>query len=208
MSTSMVLTTDGRPYLAPTRESAAVNLPKFDHTVLIDDSGTRAAEAFYGLFDEVVVHEYRRGLGGAVQSAWDAVRGAEWVFHMEDDWTFNHPIDVEAMRAAIEQNPYLAQMCLKRQPVNELEERAGGFVQLEIEQYRHQEGWLERRHIFSLNPCLIPGWVLEVSKGGLEAEITSDLVADPDVWFGVWGLLSDAPQVEHVGHQRAAGWKL
>lgn len=220
MNLALLIITDGRTELLEQAiESAIDNLPPIFPWILVDDSGTRAAADHYNRFSYVASHTYRQGLAAAVRGGWRIARDeydVDYLFHLEDDFTFNRPPDIEGMAALLEQEADLAQVSLKRQPVNAAEEAAGGFVQTNRDAYTEcisdlalDAVWLEHRVCYSLNPHLAPRWVLDIGwPSGNEAEQTKNLNADPDNRFAIWGGVDDPPAVHHHGTTRAPGWKL
>lgn len=170
-------------------------------------------EHLAGQVDHVfVIHDglvSRKGLAGAVQTVWSHALGvgADYLFHLEDDFVFNGPVDVAEMVAVLDANPDVAQMLLKRQPLSAPEinrnDILGGMHALQL-----HDGWVAQSHIFSLNPCLIPLDVLELGwPVGNESEMTQRLLNLGFV-FGVWGDPGSLPMVTHLGETRSAGWKL
>lgn len=215
----LVMTTDGRNELL--REALASSWEHLKQIpilarILVDDSGTRASEPFWPQFGQVIAHTARQGLAAAVRDGWAAAvrRGAEFVFHLEDDFTLNETPDLPAMTQTLTANPHLRQLSLKRQPVNAAEYAAGGFVQVQPELYQQWRigggsriAWLEHRVCYSLNPHLAPRAVI---AGGWpntnEAGQTATWNAYPETRYGIWGRIEDPPRVTHIGHYRAPGW--
>lgn len=185
-----------------------------------DDYRERTLESArdVGLFDQVTdVVEiddrgHRLGFAGAVQAGWDAViaTGAEWVFHLELDFTFHARVDVHAMVGVLQRHWWLGQVVLKRQAWNDQEKAAGGIVEVHpddfIERTDGQRVWTEHRRFWSTNPsvystnwCRI-GWPQVPQSEGVW---THKLLADPAVRFAFWGGKFDAPLVHHIGEARA-----
>lgn len=102
-------------------------------------------------------HDHHLGMAGAVREAWTwAVDlDVDFLFHVEEDFTFNERVDIAGMAALLDAYPRLAQIVLKRQPWNEQEHAAGGIIEANPDAYRQQAGFVEHREIFSLNPCQI-----------------------------------------------------
>ena len=186
---------DGRgEYHNRSWESAQEALPtgEMDH-VLIDDSA----------------HEL--GFSGAIAEGWRQAleTGADWVFHLELDFTFARPVPLERMIRVLTEHSYLVQMSLKRQPWNEEEKDAGGIVECCPDDFTQRtdrgDVWTEQRRYFTTNPSLYPaalcnlGWPKE---GESEGRFTHRLLADPDARFGIWGPKFDPPAVEHIGAER------
>ena len=210
---ALVLVTDGRfEYLAQCVRSLRDNLDCdwFDRRVCVFDGAGEQRLDLPGW--EVIHHQRREGLARAVQSGWGAVRGAEWVFHVEEDFTFDEPVDLDGMAEVLRRNAYLAQMCLLRGPWSPEEHAAGGIVEMHPDDYRAREDtkgrrWLEHERLFSLNPCLIPGEVVDMGwPTDNEAGFTRRLRAD-GYQFAFWG---GTPCVTHIGAEGgmgSPGWK-
>lgn len=197
MTVCLLRIADGRDeYHERCWASAKQMLPKFDHVVTVDD------------------REHELGFSGAIAQGWRQVldTGADWVMHLEMDFTFSAPVDVAAMIELLETQPHLAQVALKRQPVNQEELAAGGIVELHPDDFRQRfHGgviWTENRRCFTTNPCVYStllcrhGWPQVPNSEGV---FTHVLLEDPDVQFAFWGAKFDAPLVQHIGDTRAGG---
>lgn len=225
-SIALLVMTDGRDEeLARAIESASVSLEgpiirRFVH----DDTGDEAHRAWVDLrwsFIDQIGAGARRGFGGAIAYAWSvlAVReDIDFVFHLEDDFVFNHPVDLAAMAAVLAENPQLAQLALRRQAWNAAEAAAGGIVEQHPGDYAEMgdlagHRWLEHRRFFTTNPCL---YRRELCSAGWPARAQSEghfgigLLRDGLPWgvpgesvrFGFWGARDSGEAVEHIGHQR------
>lgn len=191
---ALLVISDGRDdYLAESIASARQMLPPvFDQIVHIDDRA----------------HEL--GYGGAIRAAWEKV-DADWVFHLEGDFTFNAAVDVIGMIDVLRARPDLAQIVLKRQPWNPQEVAAGGIIEQHPGDYSEVvDGpyvWTTHRRFFSTNPCVYARHIVERGwPTGTESEgrFGLDLVAD-GYHFAFWGGKGDPPAVHHIGVQRAGG---
>lgn len=187
-----------------------------------DDSG----DPEYGLwldrvlFDECRLHRtgQRSGFGGAIRSAWSQLRqrsSARFVFHLEDDFTFNQPVDLAPMVDVLNGFPHIVQLALRRQPWNDAERAAGGIVEQHPGDYSDERGWtrdgwldwLEHRRFFTTNPSLyrrslIDGydWPEGVhSEGRFGIDL---LQRNPDWRFAYWGARGSGEAVTHIGHER------
>lgn len=188
--------TDGRDdLLAQTLASARENLSGFDHLYVVHDDYNR------------------KGLAGAVQTVWDHAVGvgADYLFHLEDDWTFTAPVDLTVLAAWLDDHPDYAQLVLQRQALTSDEHHAGG-VAAHAHWVEH-DGWVEQSDIFSLNPCLIPrtvlflGWPSGPLGVGNESGMTSRC-RDAGYRFAFRGQKVCPPAVTHIGSYRASGWSL
>lgn len=204
----------GRPqYLASTLASAkqmlqGINGPR----IIVDDSADPAYHAVLRKTDfDLILHDEKRGLSGAVQSGWDAM-DCDYVFHLEEDFTFPKAVNLAEIVGWLEAVPTLAQMALIRNPApTPIEQVYGGFIQANPDAYVPRGGYEEHAELFTLNPCVYPRWVTEVGwpEGGGEREFTDRLLGKyPDVTFGLLGSRNDAPRCVHIGHERAPSWKL
>ena len=158
--------------------------------------------------------DHRLGMAGAVQAAWDWAcrQNLDYLLHVEEDFRFVAPFDLESAVSILNTDLRLAQVVLKRQPWSPEEQLAGGIIECHPEDYTdHQDGdlrWVSHQRIFSLNPCVIPRHILDLGwPDGNEAEMTTNLVSQ-GYRFGFYGERSDPPRVIHVGTERSAGWRL
>lgn len=216
MTVDLVVITDGRgDYLEQAIDSAREHLDyRFTQRIMVDDSGEPRYTAWlreqYPEF-KVLAHPQRRGLAAAVQTGWQAT-SAEYVFHLEEDFTFNQHVDIEAMRTVLRGSSCLAQVVLKRQAWSREEKAAGGIVEMHPNQYveRRIAGHVVTAHrrIFSLNPCLIPRDVIDIGwPASNEAGFTAACLVDG--WeFAFIGARFDPPVVTHIGERRTVGWTL
>lgn len=213
---ALLVVTDGRhEFLRETIASArdALNGP-ITTRVMFDDTGDEQYRA--QLRDEYAefVHigaPTRRGFGGAINRAWATLRRCEarFVFHLEQDFTFNRPVDLDAMARVLDQHPYLVQLALRRQPIVPTEIEAGGVVECwpdEFTECEHgDDQWLEHRLFFTTNPSLYRaglcdfGWPL-VERS--EEEFTAQQLRNPDARFGYWGARESGEAVHHIGAER------
>jgi len=160
---SLVVITDGRQSCIEQtidRFNEVINYSFFEKLIINDSGDPRYHDFLVNRFPEfnVVSHEQRRGLAGAVQSAWSSVNPEiDYVFHLEDDFLFNKSIDIAHMSFLLKTNPQLVQMALVRASVNPPEEEVGGFVFQHLEDYSQKEDYFQHGRLFTLNPCLYPG---------------------------------------------------
>ena len=173
--------------------------------------GEALPEAHILLVDD---QEHRMGMAGAVRRGMEMALAEDFdcVFWVEEDFRLNKRPPLEEMCLLLAVEPQCAQVVLKRQPWSVEEHQAGGIIEMAPNDYIDRTtgdiNWLEHRRIFSLNPCLIPRWVLERGwPDGNEAEQTERLVAD-GASFAFYGKREDPPLVQHVGHERGSGWRL
>lgn len=164
MITGLVMTDGRAECLKRTFNSVAGQVSGVDRWVIHDDSGDVDYRRW--LIDtftaaEVVSTHGRSGFGGAIRSAWTHLTAAGTtghVFHLEDDFTFNRPVDLADLVTVLDHHPHLAQIALLRQAWNPQEKAAGGIIQLNPGDFTPRETlgvpWLEHRRFFTTNPCL------------------------------------------------------
>jgi hypothetical protein len=221
----VLVVTDGREdYLSACVESASANLTgPITERVMYDDTGDpdyrRDLARRYPGWRHINAGP-RQGFGGAIRAAWSYLAEhsrARWVFHLEQDFTFNRPVDLAAMARALHDHPHLVQLALRRQPWNDQERQAGGIVEQHPDAYTEVHApygsWLEHHLFFTTNPCLYRRTLCSVGwpEGGNSEghfgfhlrqhgspEAPGDLVR-----FGYWGTRDSGEAVNHIGHQRA-----
>jgi hypothetical protein len=156
----------------------------------------------------------RQGFAGAIRCAWAHLRResiADFVFHLEDDFTFNRPLDLTNLAEVLAKRPGLAQVALRRQPWNDAERRAGGIIEQHPEDYvTHLDAtdnvWLEHRRFFTTNPCLYRMSLLHMFDWpeGAESEGRFGIeLRNHGFHFAYWGPREDPPWVHHIGAERA-----
>lgn len=205
---ALMVITDGRwDYLQRTLQSAAEMLDyPWSQRILVDDSGEEVG--FCPTKFDFVKNTPRRGLAGAIQSGWDALdTEVDYVFHLEDDFIFPEPVDIDLMLEILEYEPDLAQIALLRQPWSPQEEQAGGIYWIEPDRFKQKHGYVEQKHLFTFNPCLYHASVARDYRAGLEAELTADLLKD-GYKFGYLGELNNDPKTIHIGLRRSRNYQL
>lgn len=214
---SLVVITDGRQACIEKtidRFNQIITYDFFEKIIINDSADSRYHNFLLSRFPEfnIVSHEQRRGLAGAVQSAWSSIsEDTEYIFHLEDDFLLDKKIDIDHMIFLLKTNSYLVQMALVRGPVNPPEEEVGGFVFQNILDYHQKPEFFEHERLFTLNPCLYPisttkiGWP---DHGG-ESEFTSKVHSlNAGYKFAYYGNIYDDPMVAHIGGIRSEGWFL
>lgn len=216
---ALLVVTDGRrdPILQ-TIPSAAANLDRdlITRRVLYDDSGDPnhrdwLADQFPEF--ELIWHPAgRQGFGGAIRTAWEHLAAVpeRFIFHLEDDFTFNRPVELFAMAHVLAAHDEVVQLALRRQPWNAAERQAGGVVE------EHPEAFIDatlsgsdvllHRQFFTTNPSLYRrtlcegGWPEGNNSEGLFTH--QILQGDPAAVFGYWGARDSGEWVTHIGKER------
>ena len=188
----------------------------FIQKIIINDSGVPEYHSQllerYGSDYKVISHKTNRGLSGSVRTLWQMARelDVDYVWHQEGDFTFNEQIEVDKLLSVFD--PTIAQVTLKRQPVNHEEAHYGGFMERDRHTYiEHKKGdvfYSTHRNFFTLNPGLYPRWVIDLGwePGWGEREFGGRLFLNPDVKCAYYGLVDDPPKVNHIGDYRGANW--
>jgi hypothetical protein len=220
MTITLLVITDGRQEcLQRTLDSFYLNVDTtvFDRHVIVNDCGERPDYSDWvdtlGFDEHLRPTAGRRGYAGAIAAGWDAVNGADFVFHLEDDFEFRRPVDLRAMIDVLIDCPYLAQMALRRQACNDDETTAGGVVELQATEFfdRHDgtSDWLEHRCFWTMNPNVYPAWVVErgwPQAPQSEGRFGLELFEDPTIFCGYWGRREDRPWVHHIGVRVGTGY--
>lgn len=217
VSVALLLMTDGRdPLLHLTIQSALTNLMgKLDHLVIHTDAGHehgRHLNSVYPEFD-IVSNPQRLGFGGAIRHAWKIVNeeySPDYLFHLEDDFTFNRYVPIDGMKDVLHHHPHLTQLALRRQPWNEQEKAAGGIVEMWPNEYEEKDWgvhvWLEHKLFVSTNPCLFPRRIVEKGWPDIprseEAFSQQLFTEDSLARSGFWGSRHSGEWVFHTGEQR------
>ena len=226
VSVPIVCLTNGRPEcISKTIPSAIQHLSGVAGMAIVDDSGDPtygqwlADEFIGGPWDGKVLHlPEPHGYWRAMQHVWVLAR--HWAatydttsfFLLEDDFTFNADVDLEALVGVLDRRPYLTQIALRRQPWFGNEHAHGGMIEaLEAQGQTFTEAtdgghtWIEHRACFTGNPCLIPRRTFErdwPEGDWSESRFGKLLFADEGARGAYWGRRTDPPLVEHIGHHR------
>lgn len=215
----MVITDGRKDYMTRTLASAGDKLVgPITRKVIYDDSGDDGYRHWLARnfpdFDLVIHPAGRQGFGGAIHTAWRYLVGIEvdepFVFHLEQDFTFNRHVDLQDMAFVLDCQPHIVQLALRRQPWNDAERKAGGIVEQWPDLYTDRmdvlgNRWMEHRLFFTTNPSLYRtslcrrGWPV---VGRSEEAFTTELLGDRTARFAFWGRRQDGPWVEHIGEDR------
>lgn len=211
--TLLVITDGRRNCLEQTLTSLHQHVGRatFDHAVIVNDHPDPAYTEWVdslGFDRHLKPAHTKRGFAATVQTGWEAVSDADFVFHLEDDFVFNRPTDLQDMVDVVNRE-HLAQMALQRQPWNETELTAGGVIGMNPDDYTDMTDghnhWLTHRLFYTMNPHISPhriikrGWPQVPHSEGMFA---AALFKDPAIHCGYWGTRSDEPWVTHIGNQR------
>ena len=218
--TAIAFITDGRDYLPQAIASVQENLrADFTYPFIIDDSGD---PAYQKSLDEryphftIIHHAERRGLGGAVRSAWENIltTDAEYAIHWEDDFRLDAQVDIRNFIKILHCEQHLAQLLIKRAPwgweVPRSWMECGGLEHF-TDRSCPSGNWVESKLLFSFNPSVISRRVLECAvqqctENMLEQHVTDILEANGYA-FGCYGAIADDPLCTHIGDVRSQNYK-
>lgn len=237
-ATTVLIISNGRwDYLLDTIESAVERLrgAEFDVLALLDvDEATAkgAPEALSVYADEVLVTGGASGVDGAIRAAWAHLRSRsslDYVFHLEEDFTFNVTLDLDFMVSVLDRlGPSCRQLALKRQPWFTSELRAGDMLgrfdwrlfedvtvavpATEATPPERRVGALDHvrvsRHrlFWTANPCLYSADLIrrfDWPTGARSERRFGELVlAEEGAFCAYLGHHLDPPLVEHIGGER------
>lgn len=213
---ALIVITDGRrDCIEQTIPSAEANLRgPITKRLIVNDSGDHRDWVWLrDTFPEftVIHHKSRLGFAGSINTAWNYLRGEpeSFVFHLEDDFTFNREIPLLDLARVLDREPGLIQLALRRQPWSSDEVRAGGVVEQHpdayIDRLSDDGEWLEQRLFFTTNPSLYRmSLCSRVWPSGPHSEghFSHRLLTDPAIRFGYWGARSSGEWITHIGQNR------
>lgn len=161
-----------------------------------------------------------RGFGGAIRCSWEWLKrhtACDYVFHLEEDFTFTRDVDLDAMADCLAVHRHLLQLVLKRQPWNAEERTAGGIIEQHPDDYEQRIdngwSWVEHRRFWSTNPHLTRMRLVRTAQWptGTESEgrfthallaADRDEVPASELRFAFWGHRNDPPWATHIGDER------
>ena len=199
---------DGREeYLARTLESMEQRLV-FDtepYVILMCDGPTTAK---FPSSYEVHVSERRLGVYASVVKAWDIVQHHahkfDYIFHQENDFTYNMKIDVKYLREVLHASVAIRQVVLKRQPWSRIEKKRDNVIDAEaVKEYRIGNYLVTGQAVcFSFNPCLYPVSSIVLGDYPLTEKQIMRKLQGLSVY---WGGINDLPLVTHIGEYSVKG---
>jgi GT2 family glycosyltransferase len=206
----VALTTGRRDTLAKTIASADRNLigPIGRRLVCVDGSPSdvRAVAANHPSWgvERIRGGNYSKAVAAALEKALGC--GQPWIFWLEDDFSFNEPVDLKQMQALVEEND-LAQLSLMRQPWYEPEIEAGGVIAANPDAFTQRDGYVEHSAYWTMNPMLTRRSLLAEHRWpqgrSSERRFAEAVFADPRSRAGILGSIEDSPRVEHIGGVQA-----
>ena len=216
---ALLVITDGRTDCI-TRTVASASEQLEGHITerwMYDDSGDQDHRAWlaktFPEFELIWHPDGRQGFGGAIGTAWGCLRAeseASYIFHLEDDFTFNRPVPLDDMVDILHEELDIAQVALRRQAWNQTEIDAGGVIETNSAAYTerlgHFHSYLEHCEFWTTNPSLYRRHLIDTQEwptgSHTEGKFTHQL-RDAGYRFAYLGERADPPWVHHIGDQRA-----
>ena len=223
---AVLIFTDGRKEcFSRTFQSFKENVTAkcISYKIIINDSNDPSFTSWLDInyrhdVDHIEHHKERLGFGGTIRDTWhklNKIAGIyDYLFHLEDDFIFNRPINLDDLILILKKNPNMAQVCLLRQPWNQNEVNAGGvwqqrpdrFIEESVDSRSGKIYYLSHREWFSTNPCVYPKWVASLGwpEGLNSEEIFWDekLLPRTLLTCSYFGSKADPPAVSHIGSGR------
>lgn len=217
---ALLVMTDGRDHIFETIPSfeAFASGPISERWIHDDSGDPRHADKLRRIFPAytVLTTPGRSGFGGAIRSTWNHLRqesSADFVFHLEDDFTFRRLVDLGQMAALLDRHPELVQVALRRQAWNREELAAGGVVEVAPGDFEDQRDelldldYLTHRRFFTTNPSLYRRRLMVEHSwpDGAHSEgyFSAAVFADPDARSAFLGARDSGEWVHHIGSTRA-----
>lgn len=128
-----------------------------------------------------------------------------YIFQAEDDFTYEHPVDLDPMSAVLRDNPHLTQMALLRDAFYHDERETGGILGWPEPAFERKAGWLEHKLFWTANPSLFrksltaTPWPLGHHSETLFGKV---VLREPSARSAFWGDASE-PSIRHIGAVRA-----
>lgn len=224
---TLLVMTDGRgEYLQGTLSSFDEMVKgTITRKVIHDDSGDPEYSTFLQTMHwgcEIIGGE-RVGYAGAVQRAWKYLDlkpdGNRFTFHLEDDFVFNRPVDLDEIAEFMDEHWWLAQMALRRgrwgrEERGFVEDMPSAYEEMKTVAWAPEHRWIEHRNYYTMTPHLYRSKLRLVpwpSGEGSEIHYKDRLLQQGLPWnvlpghvkFGFWGGVEDgANAVTHIGEER------
>jgi hypothetical protein len=210
MKIALLIFHEGRnEYLERTLSSFVENvMPIPEHSLIVNDSYDKSGiEIAQNFGVKKAIHTGGgSGIFRAIEKAWQYARenwpDVEYVFHQENDFTYNEKIPVDQMLRVL-QNEHVMQVALKRQAWYPNERKRGGFMEMNPKAYVNYNingvDIVTHREFFTNNPSI---YRLDNMPENYMNEylIRKHFAAiDPKYTCTFLGKRQDAPKVTHIG---------
>ncbi len=153
--------------------------------------------------DKMILSDKRVGINQAVQNAWMHIPKCDYIWHQENDFTYNAQIDVSKMIAPLEMNRMIGQVALLRQPWYDDEVESDGMYKVGYRTYRQGNiagiDLVFQDLFFTHNPCIYRYSSIEQIPNYSEIEFAAHLKKRGCRTFAYLGTLTDEPLCHHIG---------
>lgn len=155
----------------------------------------------------VVGPEHEVDFTAGMQAMWAYLRKrakADFILAVEDDFTYQRPVDLVPMIATLKRNPHLVQLALLRDACYPDERETGGILGWPLPSFQFRDGWFEHRQFFTLNPSLFRRSLTErpwPSGHHSETLFGKSLFNDRSLRAAFWG--AGEEWIAHIGEVRA-----
>ncbi len=214
-----IVTTNGRPFIHDSLASYAKQVSgPITRRILWDDSGDQAVrddliDRYEGEWlvswpgDEAV------GYSESIRRLWILLHHLpeRFVFHCEDDFLFNVPVDLGDVCAFLDKHKEVAEVTFLRNRCYPAEMDPATVLGHNPKRLKDRKQgpwrWSEHTMYFSANPSVYRkdlvqlGWPLDK---GSEMVVTHRILAQGQ-HFAYWGHKKDEPTLTHIGEYRADG---
>jgi Glycosyl transferase family 2 len=133
---------------------------KFENVIAINDFRDEATnKVFKEIFPngELISLSEQLGHHRAVDYMYGKVK-TPYIFHCEDDWTFDAPFDFDAMKDLLEKNPSISQVCFRKiSDFSPDDVDASKIIEIENERlsYSRLDRLHKQWHGYTFNPHLV-----------------------------------------------------
>lgn len=143
---------------------------------------------------------------GSMQAMWRYLQKrakGEYIFQVEDDFTYERPVDLGPMIAALRENPNLVQMALLRDACYADERETGGILGWPEPAFDRRPEWLEHKLFFTANPSLFRHSLTDTPwpSGRHSETLFGKRVLSGDARSAFWG--QGEEWIRHIGEVRA-----
>ncbi len=214
---AVVLTAGRDEYLARTLASFEEMVGgNIERRIIFDDTGDREhradLEAKHSRYEVLPATLEGRNHPAAIDAVFAtlALYQQDYVFWLEEDFTFNHSVDLDDLAATMDAEPNLCQLQLLRQPWFKGELAAGGVIERDPDAYTRVASphgdRVEHRLWWTWNPSLFRREEIVdrdyPRSGRHEWDFGRALLSeDPERFFAFAG--DGSPWVTHIGEVRA-----
>lgn len=214
MSYCIIIFNDGRnDYLEKTLKSLQENVsfPEEPYKILYDDMPEGRDEEFLKAIkkkykiNKLILSPENLGINKSVQNAWAQLpKHIEYIYHQENDFTYNEPIDVMQMQKVLDMNHLIGQVALLRQPWYPDEIESGSLYIKNSVNYRPANiGGVDiviQDVYFTHNPSLYRKKHAIKLENHHEWILADTLKKQHRIkYFAYLGGINDAPKVHHIG---------